>query len=294
MSTQVNVAFVQQYNTNVDYLLQQRGSRLSKAVTKSTAVGKAAKAVEQVGAVGAVKRTTRHGDTPLISTPHDARWAFPVDYEFADLIDDQDKLRMLIDPQSPYAMNAAYAMGRAIDDEIIGAFNGTAKTGENGTTPTPLPSAQVVPMVAAEGLTLAKLQATKLLLMAAEVDVDNDPLWMAISAEQHDDLLTLVSGAHLVTASSDFNTTPSLVGGKVTSFMGFNFIHTERLLLDGSSDRLCPAWAQSGMHCVTWEGLYTQITERPDKSYSTQVYCRETIGATRLEEQKVVMVTCGE
>ena len=34
-----------------------------------------------------------------------------VDYEYADLIDDQDKVRMLIDPTSTYAQAAASAMG---------------------------------------------------------------------------------------------------------------------------------------------------------------------------------------
>ena len=121
MSNQVTTAFVQQYSTNVAHLLQQKGSKLRDSVMTSAATGKAAKVVEQVGAVNAVKRTTRHADTPLIDTPHSARWTFPVDYEWADLIDDQDKVRMLINPQSPYAVNGAYAMGRAIDDEIIGA-----------------------------------------------------------------------------------------------------------------------------------------------------------------------------
>ena len=137
MSDQISTAFVQQYNTNVAHLLQQKGSKLRDSVMASSATGKAAKAVEQVGAVNAVKRTTRHSDTPLISTPHDARWVFPVDYEWADLIDDQDKVRMLIDPQSPYAVNGAYALGRAIDDEIMAAlFSETTKTGEGGDTTT--------------------------------------------------------------------------------------------------------------------------------------------------------------
>ena len=136
MSVEITTAFVQQYRTNVQHLLQQRGSRLRNAVSSDSYVGKAAKAVEQIGATAAQKRTTRHGDTPLISTPHDARWVFPVDYEWADLIDDTDKLRMLIDPESAYAVNAAYALGRAIDEELINAFFGTSKTGENGTTST--------------------------------------------------------------------------------------------------------------------------------------------------------------
>jgi hypothetical protein len=288
MSDQISTAFVQQYSTNVAHLLQQKGSKLRDTVMTGSATGKAAKAVEQVGAVNAVKRTTRHGDTPLISTPHDARWVFPVDYEWADLIDDQDKVRMLINPQSPYAVNGAYAMGRAIDDEIIGAFNATSKTGENGTTDTDLVAGHTL-AVSGSALTLIQLQDAKKLLMEAEVDVDNDPIYMAISASQHDDLVRMTS-----TQSVDTNVERSLVDGRVRSFMGINFVLTERLTVDGSGDRLCPVWAKSGMHLTVWNDITTKISEREDKSYATQVYLKTTIGATRLEEGKVVMVTAGE
>ena len=44
-----------------------------------------------------------------------------VDYEYADLIDKQDQVRTLIDPTSSYAQAAAFALGRAMDDEIISA-----------------------------------------------------------------------------------------------------------------------------------------------------------------------------
>ena len=43
----------------------------------------------------------------------------PKSYDWGDMVDNSDKLRMLIDPASPYAVNAAYAMGRAMDDLII-------------------------------------------------------------------------------------------------------------------------------------------------------------------------------
>ena len=288
MSVNVPTAFVQQYTSNVQLLLQQRGSKLRNAVMTGSYTGKAAKAVEQVGQVNAQKRTGRHADTPLISTPHDARWVFPQDYEWADLIDDQDKLRMLIDPQSPYAINGAYAIGRAMDDEIIAAFFGTSKTGENGTTDTTHPASQQV-AVGGAGLTVAKLRAAKLLLMAAEVDIDNDPLFVAITAEQHDDMLNETQAINL-----DYTTRPVLVEGKISAFMGFNFIHTERLVEDTTPDRRVPAWAKSGMHLGVWNDITTRISERDDKSYSTQVYVKGTIGATRIEESKIVEIICDE
>lgn len=288
MSDQITTAFVQDYKSTVQGLLQQNDSRFRMAVSEDSYTGKAGKAVEQVGAVTAQKRTSRHADTPLIETPHDARWVYPVDYEWADLIDNQDKLRMIIDPTSPYAINGMKSMRRAFDDEIIDAFFGTAKTGDDGDTSTTFPAAQQVTS-GSTGLTVAKLRAAKKLLMAAEVDLDSDPIYCAISAEQHDDLLGEVQ-----TTNKDYTDRPVLVDGKITRFMGFDFIHSERLPTNGSSERRVPVWAKSGMHVGVWEDMMARVSERDDKSYSVQVYLAQTIGATRLEEGKVVEIPCAE
>ena len=289
MSFQVSTAFVQQYTTNVSLLLQQRGSKLRDAVTVGSYTGKAAKAVEQIGAVTAQARTSRHADTPLISTPHDARWVFPTDYEWADMIDDQDKLRMLIDPTSPYAVNGAYALGRAMDDLIITAALGTSMTGENGSTSTSFATATQQIAVGGTGLTIAKLRQARRILMANEVDVAMDPLYIAVTATQLDELL----GTTEVT-SSDYNTVKTLVSGDIDTFLGFKFIQCERLGTDGSGDRRCIAWAKSGLHLGIWNDITTKISERADKGYGTQVYVKGTFGATRVEEGKVVEIICDE
>lgn len=294
MSYEVDTATVQQYSTNVELLLQQKGSRLRDKVMVSSYTGKAAKAVEQIGKVTAQKALNRHADTPLISTPHDARWLFPEDYDWADLIDDNDKLRMLIDPTSSYALNGAYALGRAIDQEIIAAFFGDSKTGENGTTTTSFDTsnqqvAVTVGASGADGLNVEKLREAKRILGAAEVDTDNDPLFCAITAKQEHDLL-----AQTQVTSLDYNSRPVLVDGKLTSFMGFNFVRTELLGVDGSSYRRCPVWAKSGMHLGMWNDIMVSVDRRADKRNSTQVYCKTTIGATRTDEGKVVEVLCDE
>jgi hypothetical protein len=93
------------------------------------------------------------------------RWVFPTDYEWADLIDDQDKLRIIADPTSPYAINGAMALGRAMDDLIITAATATSLTGEDGTTSTAFPAAQTAGTTAG-GLTVAKLREAMQLLIA--------------------------------------------------------------------------------------------------------------------------------
>lgn len=287
MSFQIDTARSQQYTTNVQLLLQQKGSRLRNAVSMGSYTGKAAKAVEQIGAVTAQRRTTRHGDTPMISTPHAARWVFPNDYEWADLIDDQDKLQMLIDPTSPYAQNGAIALGRSIDAEIITAALGVSKVGENGSTDQTFPSGQQVG-AASSGMTVQKLRRAKFLMKRNEVD-PSDELYLALTARQLDDLL----GTTEVT-SADYNTVKALVQGDIDTFMGFKFIQTELLGVDGASARRCFAWAKSGLHLGMWNDITTRISERDDKSYATQVYVKGTFGATRVEEGKVVEILCTE
>ena len=91
MSSQITTAFVQQYSNNVQMLSQQKGSLLRGSVDSESIVGKNA-FFDQVGTATAVKRVSRHSDTPQIDTPHQRRRLSIASYEFADLIDDQDKV----------------------------------------------------------------------------------------------------------------------------------------------------------------------------------------------------------
>ena len=287
MSNEILDWSVIDYKSTVEHLLQQRGSKFRAAVMEDSYQGKSGKAVNQLGAVTAAVRSTRHADTPLIETPQNARWVYPTDYEWADLIDDQDKLRVIADPTSPYAINGAMALGRAMDDVIITAATGTAKTGEDGSTSTTFPAGQTAATTSG-GLTVAKLREAMQLLIAAEVDVDNEPLYCAIGAQQHDDLLGETQAISL-----DFTNKPVLVDGRIKAFMGFNFIDSQRLALSGT-DRTVICWAKSGLHLGIWNDINVQISDRADKSYSTQVYVKGTFGATRVEEEKVVAITCSE
>ena len=286
MSNQITTAFVQQYSNNVQMLSQQKGSLLRSAVDVETVVGKNA-FFDQVGSALAVKRTTRHADTPQMDTPHARRRVSLVDYEYADLIDNQDKIRTLIDPTSSYASAAAFALGRAQDDEIIAALSGTAFTGETGSTSTPLPSSQKITESGSAGLTIAKLRSAKEILDAASVD-PSIARYIAVSPKQITDLL----GTTEVT-SSDFNSVKALANGEVNSFLGFNFIVSNRLT-SASSKRLCLVWAMDGCKMAIGQDLMTRIDERSDKGYAHQVYVCQSIGATRMEEEKVVTIQAHE
>lgn len=286
MSNQITTAFVEQYSSNIQMLSQQKGSLLRDKVRLETVVGKNA-FFDQVGSVTATVRTSRHSDTPQSDTPHSRRRVSLVDYEFADLIDDMDKVRMLADPTSSYAMAAAFAMGRAMDDAVISAATGTAYTGVAGGTSTSLPAGQIITEAGTGRFTIAKLRQAKEILDLADVD-PSLPRYIVVGPKQITDLL----GTTEVT-SSDFNTVKALASGDVNSFLGFNFVVSNRLSV-ASSIRDCIAFVNDGIALAVGKDVTARIDERADKGYATQVYYSAAFGATRMEEEKVVKIQAYE
>ena len=284
MSSQITTAFVEQYSANIQMLSQQMGSLLRDAVRNESVVGKDAY-FDQIGKVTAQLKVSRHSDTPQIDTPHSRRRVSLADYEFADLIDQQDKVRLLIDPTSSYAKAAAYAMGRAMDDVIIAAALGSANTGVSGGTSVPFDPANIVAAnLGGTGMNIEKLASAKQILDAGDVD-PSIKRHIIVSPQEIADLLNSTT-----VTSSDFNTVKALVHGEIDSFMGFKFHVSNRLVDNGASNTQCIAFAEDGILLGIGKDVTARIDERADKSYATQVYYCQTIGATRMEEAKVVSV----
>lgn len=286
MSTEITKAFVEQYSSNIQMLSQAKGSALRDKVRLESVTGKNA-FFDQIGSVTATVRSSRHSNTPQADTPHSRRRVSLVDYEFADLVDDLDKVRMLVDPTSSYAQAAAYAMGRAMDDAIIAAATGSSDTGVAGGTAVALPAGQKIAEAGTAGLTIAKLRQAKEIIDLADVD-PSLKRYIIVSPKQISDLL----GTTEVT-SSDFNTVKALASGDVNTFLGFDFCVTNRLTI-GSSKRKCIAFVQDGIALAMGKDSTARIDERSDKGYATQVYYSAAFGATRMEEAKVVEILAHE
>jgi hypothetical protein len=278
MSTQITTAFVQQYKSNVLLLSQQKGSRYRDRVRSEMVTGKTA-FFERIGEVSMVQATSRHDDTPQIDTPHSRRKVDLATYRWADLIDNADKVRLLIDPQSQYALVAAFAAGRQMDDVILDAAVGTAYSGETGATTVALPSAQKV-AAASAGLTIAKLIDAKEILDEGDVDPDQ-PRTIAVRPDGITDLLGTTQ-----IQSADYNTVKALVAGQIDTFMGFKFVMSN-LVPSGKAI----VFTKNALALAVGSEPNVRISERADKNYSTQVFVEMDIGATRVEDEGVVEIS---
>jgi hypothetical protein len=295
MSINLTALYSQQFATTLGLLLQQKQAKIRPTVMTGSHVGKQSSPLDQIGKIAMQQVTGRFSPIGRVDAAVDRRWVLPLDFDLNQLIDKKDDLRMIIDPKAKYLENAVAAANRKMDEIIVDALFGTAKTGETGSTSTTFPSGNQVAVnfdaAANTGLTVAKLREAKRLLMSYEVDFENDPLTAIITSKQHDNLLREV----LVT-SADFNGGEAVLKeGMITRFMGINLVQCERLGIDSNSYRRIPVYSKSALYLGIWNDVMTDIDVRKDlQSMPYQIYLQMTMGATRLEENKLIEIKCSE
>ena len=299
MAFEIPDHFNQSFTSNVELLLQQKESILGACVNMQSYQGESAQVVKQYGEVEFESKSGRNTDTTFADIEHKQRWVFPEDFTLALPVDKEDEIRQLDSPLSPYAMAMRAAWNRKQDEIIANAFFSDSQTGAKGVTATTFASegggivAVDAGAAADTGLNVEKLIQAKELLLAGEVEVDMEEVYIAITSQQLGDLLRSTE-----VTSAEYNEVKALVHGEVNKFMGFTFKNYERWNANSSSGtaaaRKIPVWVKSGMQCGTWNGLETRIGERADKEYLTQVFMRGSVGATRTQGAKVVQILCDE
>jgi hypothetical protein len=294
MSFNIDTALVNSYRSNIEIQFQQKGSRLRPYVRLESQNAEF-DFYDRIGPTDAVENTGRHQDTPLISTDHSRRRVGLRDFDWADLVDKKDKLRMLADPTSSYNVNAVMSLGRKMDDIIIEASFGTAYTGKTGATAVTFPAASEVAVdyveagaAANSNLTIGKLRRARFLLDSTEAAEDGEQLIAVVTASQVQSLLRTTE-----VTNADYNTVKALVAGQIDTFMGFKFVRTERLPKTGNI-RECLFFAQQGIVLAVAQEIVVDVGPRRDKRNSTQVYVCASFGSSRMWEEKVLRVKCDE
>jgi hypothetical protein len=289
MSNQINKAFESQFSDNFIHLASQKASKLAGAVRMEQVNDAKQFFFDRMDTVSMVQSVSRHEDTPLTEVPFSRRRGTFNTYRAVDLIDNPDRVKMAKDPTSPTMKQLMAAMNRQKDDVIISAALGSAYSVNSADTASAvsLPSGQQIAHGSAD-LTLAKLLEAKKKLLSNDVDPAEEPMYVVVGPDQLEALLSVTTNT-----SVDFNSVRALMNAELDTWCGFKFIISTRLAKVGNI-RSCFAWAKSGVGLAMNGTPNIRISERSDKNYSTQVFVECSMGATRIEDEKVVQIDCDE
>ncbi len=295
----VSVHDVDEFNTNVQLLARQMGSKLLPYVTTGQYSSKGAVPVEQVGDVDMVEQGARNADTNWTEILHDRPWVFPKHYDAHPILDRRDDLKQAIALKGPYTQAMVAAANLRKDKTILENFFVTRKVGPTGAVDRAFPVALIGAggnkvgvqegAAANTGLTVAKLRAALKTMRKRHIDLEREKPIIAVGAEQIDDLL-----AEPEVISGDYNGLRPLQNGEIVQFLGFTFVPSEYLpgVVDGV--RQIPVWVKSGMHLGMWHDIDVHIDVLPTKNHSIGFSIYLDLGATRIEENKVLMIECDE
>lgn len=273
--------------------------------------------------------STRYGDNPHTEIEHQRRRIGIVEYDNGKMIDPKDIARVANDPTNEYNRAFIASGHRKLDDIIVDGWFGNAYIGKKGETvvsfvgensgkvtvgnlskgntrPITTAGRYVVQAGSCEGicvahdyvatgnaadsgLTLAKLKAVRSTMLKLESITMEEMLNCFITERQFEDLLNIEE-----VINADYTVRKNLAEGNVTEFMGFRFIHTERLPADASGNRRCVVAPSASLKLAVGKELKADMWRLPDKKNIPYLYFAMSAGASRMWGELTAEVKCVE
>ena len=331
--TAINTAYVEAFKAGFEQAFQQTESILQPYFEQETQ-NEEFQYFDRIGVAEAMEEDgTRFGDNPNSDIAHDRRRIGLRDYELGKYIDEKDLKRVLTDPMNAYTQALLASGKRKIDDIIINKYFGEAYTGRSGGTPVTftegvgdenrtnivvggLSSSGITAggnyVVAGgntegfsigsnyttsdtpgeSGLTLDKLRAARQTMLRLQSIDQDEVINCFVGAQQLDDLLRIDE-----VINSDYSVRKNLAEGNVTTFMGFRFIHTERLPLstgsDGNERRIIVATPRS-LKLSVGTALKGDMWRVPAKKNIPYIYFKLCAEASRMWGEVSGEIRCAE
>lgn len=289
MAITIDDAYIQTFESNVRHLAQQTVTRLRPHVTEVNNQSEkhnwdrlAASAARQKSSARMVSPAGGSGSGAVGATDGLA-WTRRVDtvatWDTGEVVELEDPIQMLIDPNAAVTKNLAMNMKRAMDDIIITAATGNATDGAGSAVT--FPAGQKI----GDGtgvITLDTVLAVHELFYKNDVDPDL-PKVFVIGPTQQRKLLQLME-----VTSGDYQNAKALASGMLPSWMGFTWVVSTRLLAPSAGEISCLAFSPRALGLHIAADITAKVGERTDMSFAWQFYCKFTAGCVRVEDEHIV------
>jgi len=282
-TTTISQAFVQQWDTTIRMLAQQKESRLEATIMdKGDITGESFTANLLAALDDTPENTTRHGDTSWSDSVHSTRVALMRDFYQALPVDRADEPKLLANPNGSYMESLLAAWNRRKDSLIFAALIGNSTLKDASTVA--LGASQTI-VHGSAGLTKAKIITARKLFRANEADEHaGNELFIAYNDMMLEDILS-----DTTLTSADYMAVKMLQEGDISGkWCGFKWIPYQGIQLV-SSTYTTAAWSKAAAYRGTgfFEG---KSQRRGDKKDTMQVSAAGSYGVTRVEEKHVVAI----
>lgn len=304
-------AIVLQFESDYDHLFQQQVARLMPYVRLKTGITGNMTAFGLLGESAVTDITgDRHGTTDWHDSPSYRRWAVKRDYMDAQMVDEEDKLEILVDLEMGYAQNSAFAMSRKMDKVIIDGVTATAVTGATGTgtstydTTVPVSDGTGGNQIAlsATGLTPDKMREALAILGAREAGLDDmlmgtSPYVWVTNPRGHQQLMAFTEATTTdylgveIRSGQEASSRMPLVSGRIPFYMGFRILISNQLNLSSTSF-INLAWHNKAVGLAIWGGRRVWVGELPEHRLSRGIVIKEHMGSCRIHDRGVLSILC--
>lgn len=275
-------------------------SKLRHTVTEMPQTGEQSAPVLYYDQVTATEREGRGATIADNPAPRRRRWLkFRPSMTSGELIDSADKFQGMTDFQSSIMKAHFGAVKRKIDkDRILEGILGTAYEGDLGGTAIELPAGQLVGVtvqsgagVAAVGMNLAKIKASRKKFAAANFDLDMESPFLLLTAEQIDDLSDdpiLLSKEYREEAGPQFSR-----DGKLQKIWNHFIIEHQALptkLVGADTVQRNVAYMKSAVALGVWQDVTAKTNTQPQMYDELYMWVEANMDCRRLDETGVVEI----
>jgi len=289
--TSISNSFVTMFSDDVKQAYQQMTSKLVDSVRVVRNVTGSTYKFHKLSKGGSIKNKARFEDLVAMSdtsksltspgaytggtAQNSVVTATLNNFHSAEYIDDLDQFKTNIDLRSTFAQSIAGALARAVDQEIISAFDSSTPTNIKTTAQ------------GANGLNKAALLEVHQALNALDVPTNDRVLLISPAA-----LTDLLTDTTLVAAADGQLSNIALATGYIPSIFGFRIV-VSNLLTTDSVVRKCYAFQKESIGLALAQDITTRIDYVPQKA-STIVLGTMSGGSTVIDEDGVVEIQVTE
>ncbi|WP_376095437.1 phage capsid protein [Roseomonas sp. CCTCC AB2023176] len=277
MSSNIDDAFIKQFQEEVHAAYQRQGSKLRATVRTKTGVRGASTVFPRVGK-GTAAAKARNGAVPVMNLDYSNVECFLQDYYAGEWVDRLDEVKTNVDERNVVANAGAYALGRKTDELIIAALDTGTKEAIGtaaGTTDT-------------DGLTKGKVLLAFEMLGAADVPDDNGR-FAVVGWKQWSQLMAIPEFA-----SSDYVGTDELPwkGTQAKRWLGATWMPHSGLTKSGAL-RFCYFYHKTAVGHAVAQEVTTDVTWHGDRA-AHFVSNMMSQGASLIDDGGVVRMRAAE